>query len=95
MQEDFMCRKLIYLVSFALILDVSFASMVSAELVGWWKLDETSGDIAYDSSGNGNDGTLQGDPQWVAGKLGGALEGDGTGDYVRVPHSDSLNIRIK
>ena len=87
-----MFRRLIYLVLFVLVLNVSLTNMATAELVGWWKLDETSGDVAYDSSGNGNDGTLQGDPQWVPGKLGGALEGDGTDDYIQVPHSDSLNI---
>ena len=25
-------------------------------LVGWWKFDETDGNVASDSSGNGNDG---------------------------------------
>jgi hypothetical protein len=29
-------------------------------LVGWWKFDEGSGTVAYDSSGNGNDGNLTG-----------------------------------
>ena len=28
--------------------------------VGYWKLNETSGTTAYDSSGNGNNGTLHG-----------------------------------
>jgi tetratricopeptide (TPR) repeat protein len=53
-------------------------------LVGWWKLDESEGTIAADSSGNGNDGTLHGNPQWQpsAGKVGGALEFDGVDDYV-------------
>ena len=27
-------------------------------LVGWWKFDEGSGTVAYDSSGNGHDGNL-------------------------------------
>ena len=27
-------------------------------LVAWWKFDETNGTVAYDSSGNGNDGNL-------------------------------------
>ena len=27
-------------------------------LVGWWKFDEGSGTVAYDSSGNGNNGNL-------------------------------------
>lgn len=36
-------------------------------LVGYWKFNEGSGDIAYDSSGNGNHGTIYGNPQWVEG----------------------------
>jgi len=33
-------------------------------LVGYWKLNEGSGTIAYDSSANDNHGTLEGDPVW-------------------------------
>jgi Concanavalin A-like lectin/glucanases superfamily len=59
-------------------------------LVGWWKLDETQGLSAADSSGNGNSGTvLNGD--WGAGADGGALLLDGSGDsVVTVPLSDTL-----
>ena len=39
-----------------------------------WQFDDGSGTIAVDSSGHGHDGTLLMDPQWVAGKFGGALE---------------------
>jgi len=87
-----MYRRLVCLAAFILVSGLIFAVTASAELAGWWKLDESSGNIAFDSSGNGNDGNLEGDPQWVEGKLGGALEGDGTGDYIRIPHSESLNI---
>ncbi len=55
---------------------------IETGLVGHWKLDETSGDVAHDSSGNDNHGTLLGNPQWVAGKVGGALQFDGTDDCV-------------
>jgi hypothetical protein len=34
-------------------------------LVGYWKFDEGSGEIAKDSSGNGNDGTLVNGPTWT------------------------------
>ncbi|TKJ39209.1 MAG: hypothetical protein CEE38_00185 [Planctomycetes bacterium B3_Pla] len=50
--------------------------------VGHWTLDETSGTTAADSSGNGNDGTLNGDPVWATGIVAGALEFDGVDDYV-------------
>jgi len=61
-------------------------------LVGSWHLDEGSGDIAYDSSGNNNDGTLINSPQWVDGKFGKALEFNGVTNYVNVPDDDTLDI---
>jgi len=42
--------------------------------VGWWPLDDGAGTTAVDASGNGHDGTLLLDPQWVEGNFGGALE---------------------
>jgi N-acetylneuraminic acid mutarotase len=53
-------------------------------LVGWWKFDEGSGTVAYDSSGNGNHGNLTNGPTWVSGKIGGALSFDGVNDHVRI-----------
>ncbi len=84
-----MCKKVIYLFSFVLVLVL--VSSASAGLVGYWKFDEGAGTIAYDSSGNGLDGTLNGDPQWVEGQLGGALDFDGD-DSVEIPHSPILSI---
>ena len=83
-----MCRKLICLISFILVLGLVLTGVVAAadpSLVGWWKLDESSGTTAYDSSGNGHDGTLMGNPQSVAGKIDGSLDFDGTDDYVELP----------
>jgi len=37
---------------------------VTGSLRGYWKLDEGSGTKAYDSSGNGNNGTLVNGPVW-------------------------------
>jgi hypothetical protein len=59
--------------------------------VGIWLFDESEGDIVADSSGKGNDGQLMGDPAWVDGKFGSALEFDGAGSHVSVPDSESLN----
>lgn len=33
-------------------------------LAGWWKLDDATGSWAMDSSGQNNNGTLEGDPIW-------------------------------
>jgi len=85
-----MCRKLIFLVSFVLVPGLVLTRGAKGELVGWWRLDEGSGTIAYDSSTYGRDGSFQGNPQWVAGKIGGALEFDGD-DHVVVPDAADIN----
>jgi hypothetical protein len=68
------------------------ARAVEANLIGFWTLDQTSGATAYDASGNGNDGTLMGDPKWTVGNIGGALELDGTEDYVDCGNGDVFNV---
>ena len=45
---------------------------------------EGSGTVAYDSSGNGNDGNLTNGPTWTDGKIGGALSFDGVDDYLNL-----------
>ncbi|UCC98251.1 MAG: metallophosphoesterase [Phycisphaerales bacterium] len=55
-------------------------------LVGWWKLDEIEGSIAYDGVWN-YDAILNGDPLWqpASGQRDGALAFDGIDDYVSTP----------
>jgi hypothetical protein len=60
-------------------------------LVGYWNVDEGSGTVAHDNSGNGNDGILCNDPTWVNGKSGGALSFDGVDDYVNVTENTDLD----
>jgi len=84
-----MCRKLIYLVSVVLVLGLALTSAVEAadpSLVGWWKFDDGSGTTAMDSSGNGNDGTLNGGAQWTDGQIGGAIQFNGSDSSVTAPH---------
>ncbi len=52
-------------------------------LMAHWQLDETQGPTAFDSAG-AHDGTLNGNPTWLAagGVFGGALSFDGIDDYV-------------
>lgn len=63
-----------------------------AGLIGHWKFDETAGTTADDSSHNDNDGTLNNFPgdnsQWIAGVATGALEFDGSNDYVSIASPD-------
>lgn len=63
-------------------------------LVAWWKLDETSGLNANDSSVNNNDGTLTNmvGNEWTIGQIGGALNFDGNNDYVSLGTDSSLNF---
>jgi len=70
-----MSKKLIYLFSFALLLGMVPTRVADADLVGWWRFNEGSGDTANDSSGNDHHGTLIGTPEWVVGPpgFGGAL----------------------
>jgi len=82
-----MFKQLIYLFLFVFVLELLWAGECNAAesgLVGWWKLDETSGTVAHDASGNGKDGTIKGNPIWVAGMMEGALQLDGDGDYVDI-----------
>ena len=73
---------------------VTVAQSADSGLVGWWKLDESSGDIARDSSGQGKDGRLDGNPVWTptSGKVNGALEFDGTEDQVTVDDAGDFGI---
>ena len=84
-----------WLISFVLVLSLVLAGMANAvdpDLAAHWKFDDGAGTVAFDSSGNGNDGEFVGDPKWVPGHLGGALEFDGD-DYLNCGNGPSLQIR--
>jgi len=88
-----MCKRFICLISFVLFLGFVFPSTVTAELIGWWRLDEGSGTMTFDSSGYGNDARFEGSPTWIdEGKLGKALRFNGSSDYLAAPDSESLDI---
>lgn len=53
--------------------DVVDTGIPTNGLVAYWPFDEGSGDIARDAAGY-NHGTLEGDPDWVSGPAGGALD---------------------
>lgn len=69
---------------------ILYAPLVSAETVALWLCDEGSGDTLIDSSGNGHDGTLEGNAGWTEGKFGMALKLNGDPDRVVVPGSPEL-----
>lgn len=86
--------KLIVLALFGgLIVMGTLCAAEEKDLVGWWKLDEVAGDVAADSSGLANHGTLKNGPVWVPGRIGGALgfaNTDETKIYVDIPNSPTL-----
>ena len=66
-------------------------------LVGHWSFDEGSGIVVGDSSGRGNNGTLEnGGTAWTTGHFGGALSFPGTtgsgSTRVLIPNSTALQI---
>jgi hypothetical protein len=75
------CKKLIGRLILILLFGMILTNVTKAELVGWWKLDGN----ADDASGYDHPGTLFGDPQWVNGKINGALQFDGADDRVEMP----------
>ncbi len=84
-----MSQKLIYLVSFVLVLSMVLTSVVKADLIGWWRLDEGTGTTVADVSGAEHHGLFaEGTPEWVEGKYGKALKFDGN-NKVEIPdHPD-------
>jgi hypothetical protein len=52
------------------------------EVAAHWTLDEMSGTVVTDASGNEHTGVLRGGPIWTTGMRGGALTFDGADDFV-------------
>ncbi len=77
-------------------------SRTDSHLVGWWTFDEGAGDVVHDFSSQGNDGAVEGNPEWVAGVLGGAMGFSGDGDQIKLasilpigPTSNTVTAWIK
>ncbi len=87
-----MTRLTIVVISFifccSMFLGQSSAGIDPETCVGMWLFDKNTND----SSGNGNDGTLIGDPKWVDGNSGKALDFDGVGDWVDCGNEPEFNI---
>ncbi|MCK4628046.1 MAG: hypothetical protein KAT56_03525, partial [Sedimentisphaerales bacterium] len=58
------------------------------EPIAYWKFDEGEGDTAYDSVGD-NHGTIH-EALWTDGQIDGALDFDGTNDYITFGHSNCI-----
>jgi len=53
-------------------------------LVAHWKFDDGASNTATDSVGNAHPGTIGGTANWVTGQVGGALDFDGSTNYVDI-----------
>jgi Concanavalin A-like lectin/glucanases superfamily/Putative amidase domain len=63
-------------------------------LVAAYSFDEGEGTVAHDATGNGHEGTVEGEAHWVSGKFGGALRfryGQ-SHQCVAVPDSSDLSL---
>jgi hypothetical protein len=62
---------------------------LSNGLVGWWTMDgkNISSTTVSDTSGNGNNGTMVGSPTPTIGKVGQALNFNGTNQYIQLNNS--------
>lgn len=72
--------------------NVAKAQFVEDGLVSWWSFDQATikGETVEDGFGD-NNGTIEGDPEIVAGQIGNCLMFDGD-DFVTIPHSESLDV---
>lgn len=74
-----------------LLLSIPLALFAKDEMVGAWLFDEGKGDIAEDSSGNKNEGTVN-SAKYVPGKFGTALEFTGANSNVQIQHAPILSV---
>ena len=65
---------------------------VEDNLIGLWRLNKGSGVTAFDTSGNGNDGTLEGTtPTWIDGKSGKAVNLPGVNERINCGNGAPLD----
>jgi hypothetical protein len=78
--------KRLYNIGGTLHIAASQNNKITNGLIGMWSFDapDLAGTVAYDRSGQGNDGTLTNDPTRAIGKIGQALSFDGADDYVTI-----------
>jgi len=86
-----MARLILFICASALVLAGTCLAL-DKDLIAYWTFDEGVGKTAKDMTGNGHDGKFVGDPKWVQGKFGKALEFDGISNYVEVPDDPGFAI---
>ena len=91
-------KKFIVIGLVAITLSILFCAIgetaIKDNMVLYLPFDEGNGDIAKDKSGNDNNGTIKGGAKWVDGKIGKALEFNGTDSLVEVKDNDNLKPKF-
>jgi hypothetical protein len=85
-------QSIVFMAAMAMFGIILQAQQPDKSLVLSLSFEDGKGAKAADSSIYGNNGELKGNPKWVDGKFGKALDLDGASDYVQVPHSKILNV---
>ena len=67
---------------------------IPADEIGYWPLDATSGNVAVDASGSGNNGTVYGATWNPNGKVNGCLGFNGINSYVQITNLVSGDFSI-
>lgn len=75
-----------------LCMSVAARGETDKSLLFYFMFDDAEEDITLDATDYGNDGIIKGNPEVVEGKFGTALNLDGVGDTIEIPHNDGLNI---
>ena len=83
-----MCMRAMYIISLVVVLTV--AGSVSADLIAHWPLDEGDGVVVHDVVGNVSDGVLDADASFVVGHFVCAVSFDGDGDSIRWEDDNDL-----
>ena len=70
-----MLRKALLIIFAIILINVlSSTCLMAGSLVAYWSFDEADVDVLTDQSGTGNDGEINGEPEWVDGKFGKAIK---------------------
>jgi hypothetical protein len=78
-----MFRKVKWLAAVLLVTGIC-TDTAPAELIGYWPFDEGQGTQVSDNTGNGNDGTFNGNVEWAPGYKGGGVRFDTAGERIVV-----------
>jgi len=82
---------LVVAIAISMYANVARAQIVTNGLVSYWDFNRVTGNTVEDVWGN-NEGTIIGSPKTVAGRIGNALEFNGSSDCVDCGNDKSLNF---